>query len=504
MRFAIRTLQRHANLGRRRREERERHLDEGRGDDGHQPLYRTQQEPRLRLLIPLVCACALFMEALDQTVIATSLPQMAQSLGESPLRLNLAITSYLLSLAVFIPISGWIADRFGARTVFCAAVGIFTVASALCGISNSLTWLVLMRVLQGVGGALMNPIGRLVMLKSFPRQEIVVAMGYVMMPAMIGPALGPLVGGFLTTYASWRWIFYINVPIGVLGIAHALRYFDNFRADAQARYDFIGFVLVALGLAATQLALEFAGRARLSGGVELVTVATAAIFLGAYYFYARRTHDPVVDLELFRIKTFRIGNGAGTLSRIGYGSTPFLLPLLLQLALGFSAFHSGLFTSLTAVSSVAMRVVTPRILRGHGFRAVLLLNGTIVAALMMTLALITAATPWWALAGLLMVLGFFRSLQYTALSSLGYADLAGRTISPGSSLASVMQQLSQSFGIAISATLLALFAGGADHPAQADFATAFLVMAAFPMMALLWFARLAPGDGAQMSGHSQP
>ena len=480
-------------------------MDEGRVEKGHEPpLYRTQQEPRLRLLIPLVCACALFMEALDQTVIATSLPQMAESLGESPLRLNLAITSYLLSLAVFIPISGWIADRFGARTVFCAAVGIFTIASALCGVATSLTWLVLMRVLQGVGGALMNPVGRLVMLKSFPRQEIVVAMGYVMMPAMIGPALGPLVGGFLTTYASWRWIFYINVPIGVLGIVLAVRYFDNFRAEALARFDFIGFVLVGVGLAATQLALEFAGRARAGGAVELAIIATAVVFLGVYYVYARRTHDPVVDLELFRIKTFRIGNVGGTVSRIGYGSTPFLLPLLLQLALGFSAFHSGLFTSLTAVSSMAMRTVTPRILRRHGFRTVLLANGTIVAVLMMALALVNGATPWWALAALLVVLGFFRSLQYTALSSVGYADLAGRTISPGSSLASVMQQLSQSFGIAISATMLALFAHGADHPAQQDFAAAFLVMAVFPFASLLWFARLGPGDGAQMSGHRQP
>jgi EmrB/QacA subfamily drug resistance transporter len=479
-------------------------LDEGRGESRREPIYRTQQDPRLRLLIPLVCACALFMEALDQTVIATSLPQIAASLDESPLRLNLAITSYLLSLAVFIPISGWIADRFGAKTVFCVAVGIFTVASALCGIATSLSMLVAMRVLQGVGGALMNPVGRLVMLKSFPRGEIVVAMGYVMMPAMIGPALGPLVGGFLTTYASWRWIFFINVPIGMLGIALALRYFDNFRSDTLARFDFIGFVLVAVGLAATQLALEFAGRARISGWGELAILATAILFLGLYFFYARRTHDPVVDLDLFRIKTFRIGNVGGTLSRIGYGSTPFLLPLLLQLALGFSAFHAGLFTSLTAVSSMAMRVVTPRILRRHGFRTVLLVNGTIVAVLMMALGLITGATPWWALAGLLIVLGFFRSLQYTALSSLGYADLAGRTISPGSSLASVMQQLSQSFGIAISATLLGVFAGASDHPGQAAFATVFLIMVLFPLASLVWFARLAPDDGAQMSGHRLP
>ena len=479
-------------------------MDEARPEKRQEQTYRTEEEPRLRLLIPMVCACALFMESLDQTIIATSLPQMAASLGESPLRLNLAITSYLLSLAVFIPVSGWIADRFGARTVFCIAVAVFTTASALCGASNSLSMLVGMRVLQGVGGALMNPVGRLVMLKSFPRSQVVVAMGYVMMPAMIGPALGPLVGGFLTTYASWRWIFYINVPVGFLGIALALRWFDNFREKSLARFDFAGFALCAIGLAAAQLALEFAGRVRVSSAVELLIVATAAGFLGAYVFYARRTHDPVIDLSLFSIKTFRIGNVGGTLCRIGYGSTPFLLPLLLQLALGFSAFKSGLFTSLTAVSSVGMRVVTPRILRGHGFRTVLLVNGAIVAALMMGLALITDATPYWALAALLLALGFFRSLMYTALSSLGYADLAGPRISPGSSLASVMQQLSQSFGIAISATLLGVFAGQAQNPPQGDFAAVFLMMVLFPLASMLWFVRLSPADGALMSGHRSP
>ncbi len=280
-----------------------------------------------------------------------------------------------------------------------------------------------------------------------------------------------------------------------------MRYFDNFREKSLARFDFAGFALIAVGLAATQLALEFVGRVHVSNAVELLIVAAAAASLGAYYFYARHTHDPVIDLNLFSIRTFRIGNVGGTLCRIGYGSTPFLLPLLLQLALGFSAFKSGLFTSLTAVSSVGMRIVTPRILRGQGFRTVLLLNGAIVAVLMMGLALITNATPYWALCVLLLALGFFRSLMYTALSSLGYADLTGARISPGSSLSSVMQQLSQSFGIAISATLLGIFAGQAQNPPQSDFAAVFLVMAVFPFAAMLWFVRLTPGDGALMSGH---
>ncbi len=476
-------------------------MDEARNEARKEPVYRTQRDPRLRLLIPLVVACALLMESLDQTIIATSLPQIAVSLGESPLRLNLAITSYLLSLAVFIPISGWIADRFGARTVFCVAVGIFTVASALCGASTSLTMMVATRVLQGIGGALMSPVGRLVMLKSFPRSDLVVAMGYVMMPAMIGPALGPLVGGFLTTYASWRWIFYLNVPVGFLGVALAMRYFDNFRSEALARFDFKGFALCAVGLAALQLALEFVGRQRGAAVTVVALIVLASLCLGAYGFYARRTHDAVVDLALFNLKTFRIGNIGGTVCRVGYASTSFLLPLLLQLALGYTAFRSGLFTSLMAIGAVAMRTVTPRVLRRFGFRTVLLVNGTIVAVLMMGLSLVTAATSVWALASFLLVLGFFRSLQFTAMSSLGYAELAGATISPGSSLASVMQQVSQSFGVAISATLLGLFAGAASLPSDSDFATVFLLMVIFPAVASLWFLRLATDDGKEMSGH---
>ena len=476
-------------------------MDEARPEvPPEEPVYRTAREPRLKLLIPLVVACAMLMDGLDQTIITTSLPQMAASLDESPLRLNIAITSYLLSLAVFIPVSGWIADRFGARTVFCWAVGIFTASSALCGASVSLPMLVAMRVLQGIGGALMSPVGRLIMLKSFPRSELVVATGYVMIPAMIGPALGPLVGGFLTTYASWRWIFYINVPVGVLGIALALRYFENFRVEALARFDVKGFILCAVGLCATQLALEFAGRQRISLGIEAGFIAVAVATLGVYWFYARRTHAPVIDLELFRIKTFRIGNVGGTLARIGYASTSFLLPLLLQIPLGFSAFRAGLFTSLAAVGALAMRTVTPRVLRRFGFRAVLLANGGWVAALMMGLVFITGATPGWALAVFVLVLGFFRSLQYTALSSVGYADLSGAKISPGSSLASVMQQLSQSFGVAISASLLGLFAAS-SAPTQGEFAAVFALMVVFPLLSLLSFIRLSPEDGAQMSGH---
>jgi EmrB/QacA subfamily drug resistance transporter len=476
-------------------------MDESTPTRREEPVYRTASEPKLKFLVPLVVACAMVMESLDQTIITTSIPQMAQSLGESPLRLNVAITSYLLSLAVFIPVSGWIADRYGARSVFCVAMAVFTVGSALCGAANSLTTLVLMRILQGLGGALMTPVGRLVLLKSFPKSELVTAMSYVAIPALVGPAIGPLLGGFLTSYVSWRWIFYVNVPFGALGILLALRYFENFRGSATGRFDFFGFILCGIGLAAVEVGLEVTGRRLISGWAEGSIWALSALSLAAYGFYARRTPNPAVDLKIFRIKTFRLGVLAGSICRVGLSSTSFLVPLLLQIPFGFSAFKSGLVTSVLAIGAISMRLVSPPLLRRLGFRNILLGNGTITSAMMLALALITYGAPVaWILCGLF-ALGFFRSLQFTCMNTLGYSDLVGHEISPGSSLSSVAQQLSMSFGVTISATMLALITAPNPLPSAADFRPVLVCMAVFPLVSSVWFMRLHPEDGVQVTGY---
>jgi EmrB/QacA subfamily drug resistance transporter len=398
-------------------------------------------------------------------------------------------------------VSGWIADRFGARSVFCCAVGVFTLGSALCGAATSLSMLVLTRVLQGLGGAMMVPVGRLVLLKSFDKSELVAAMSFVSIPALVGDATGPLIGGFLTTYASWRWIFYVNVPFGILGILLAARYFENFRREGIARFDFFGFALCGLGLAAAALGLEYAGRHFVSNTVDAGLVILALVCLGSYGLYARRRPNPAVDLNIFRIKTFRIGVLGGLVCRIGLGSTAFLLPLLLQIPFGLSPFRSGIVTSVLAIGSMVLKSVMPPLLRRFGFRTILLGNTALIALLMMGLALVTPRTPLWALVAGLLTLGFFRSMQYTSMNTLGYSDVLGHEISTATSVAGVMQQLAAGFGVAIAATILAQLTLPGGAPTEGDFRIAFIGMALFPLATLAWFNRLSPEDGCHVSGH---
>ena len=323
----------------------------------------------MRIIIPLIVGCAFFMEGLDSTMIAVSIPAMADSLGESPLRLNLVITSYLLSLAVFIPVSGWIADRLGTRRVFCAAVLIFAGGSALCGLATNLPLLIAMRIVQGFGGAMMTPVGRLILLRSFPRAGLVSAMNWMTIPAMIGPMVGPIVGGALTSYASWRWIFFLNIPIGVLGGALAWWLFENFRAPAPARFDLVGFAVAGLGLFLLDVAIENLGRPIITpaAGFAFFPIAIALVIL--YVLHARRSASPVLDLNLLKIKTFYVGTVTGGICRMGLDATPFMLPLLFQVGFGLSPIAAGLLSFSSTLGAMFVRSVSRIWRAGLGFAA---------------------------------------------------------------------------------------------------------------------------------------
>ena len=459
------------------------------------------REERVSLVIPLVIACGMFMSQLDSTIIATATPQMAQSLDVSPLRLNLAITSYLITMAVFIPISGWCADRFGPRRVFCSAVALFCIGSMLCGLSTSLAMLVATRIVQGVGGAMMTPVGRLILIRSFPKSQLITAMNYASIPALIGPAMGPLVGGFLTTYISWRWIFYINLPLGVVGFVMAQRFIKAFSVPAPARFDWRGFFIAGTGLGVFAVAIEHLGRHLISSFAEVELFVVAAILLACYAWHARREPAPVLDMALFRVPSFRTATLAGGLSRFSIGAVPFLLPLLFQLGFGLDALHSGLLTFVTSLGAIVNKTLVRLVLRRFGFRHVLAGNGVLLGAMICGLALLGEGTSHLFIWGYLLVFGFVRSVQFTSANALTYADLTQETMSKGTSIASVTQQLSMSFGVAIGAMLLGLTVGPSGHITVAAFGPVFLVIGVLPPLAALSFLRLGPETGAHVSGH---
>ena len=462
----------------------------------------TTREPRLRILIPLVIGCAFFMEGLDSTMIAVAIPDMAVSLGEHPLRLNLVITSYLLSLAVFIPLSGWIADRLGARVVFCAAIAIFATGSALCGLSTSLPMMLLMRVVQGFGGAMMTPVGRLILLRSFPRSGLVSAMNWMTIPAMIGPTVGPIVGGFLTTYFSWRAIFYLNVPIGIAGFVLTLYLIENYRAPAPTRFDLRGFVLAGLGLAVLEFAIENLGRPIIPAGLGMLLFPAASAVLLVYIWHAQRREDPILDLRLLRIRTFRIGTVTGSLCRMGLDALPFLLPLFFQVGFGLSPLHSGLLTFSASLGAMLVRIVSGAFLRTFGFRRLLVGNAVLAAAVTAACGLLRPETPVWVIVALLLLSGCVRSIQYLALNTVSYADVPPPLLSKSTSVGGVAQQLARGFGVAVGAALLAVIAGSAQVTIG-DFALALYLIALLPLVSAVGFLRLSPLDGAEVSGHGR-
>ncbi len=453
-------------------------------------------------IIPLIVACSLFMESLDSTIIATALPTIAHSLDEDPLKLNLAITCYLLSLSIFIPLSGWMADRFGARAVFRAAIAVFCIGSICCGLSNTLSEFVASRMLQGMGGALMSPVGRFVMLRSVPKSELMRAMIIVTTPAMLGPVFGPPLGGLIVTYFSWRWIFFINVPIALIGIVLVTMFVDNLRDDNVRPLDLPGFLLTGFGLCGLVFGFEVAGRGGLSVTTVIAMMVAGAICLTLYVWHARRTAFPVIDLDLLKIPTFRIAVTGGTLTRIGIGALPFLLPLMLQLGFGYTPIESGLLTFASAAGAMLMRVTATPIIRAFGYRRTLVFNAFLTSALLGVNAFWTPTTPVVVIFAVLLFGGFFRSLQFSAVNTLGYSDVPIAMMSRATPFASMAQQLAMSIGVGIGALFLHLTLL-MRHDAvltAGDFMPAFIGVGLLSLVSLPLFLQLEPDAGASVIG----
>jgi len=452
-------------------------------------------------LVPLIVAVALFMENMDATIIATSLPAIASDIGANPLALKLAITSYLLSLAVFIPASGWTADRFGARTVFRAAIAIFVIGSIGCALANSLTGFVIARIVQGMGGAMMTPVGRLVLIRSIDKRKLVDAMAWVTMPALVGPIIGPPVGGFITTYASWHWIFLINVPIGLIGIVLATRYIEDVRVEGLERFDLVGVVLAGAGVAGLAFGLSVAGLGLVPPALVASLVVTGAVFMAAYVIHARNTPAPVLDFSLARIPTFRANVVGGSLFRMGIGALSFLLPLMLQLGFDYTPLESGLVTFTAAVGAFSMKTFAARIIRRFGFRRVLIYNALLSAAFTGACALFKPSTPIIVMVTILLIGGFFRSLQFTATNTIAYADIEARRMSRATSLVSVAQQLSIAAGVAIGALAVEIMVQLKAEPviAAGDFYPAFLLIGAMAATSSLMFLSLPADAGAALA-----
>lgn len=454
------------------------------------------------LLVPLIVACAMFMESMDANVIVTALPSMAHDFSRDPVVLKIAVTSYVVGLGVFIPICGWVADRFGARSVFRVAIGIFAAGSLLCAASNSLLTLTLARFVQGIGGAMMVPVGRIIIFRAVPRSEFIRAMNYLSVPAMLGPAAGPLLGGFITTYLHWRLIFFINIPIGILGIYLTNRYIENSREPHPGPLDWVGFVLSAGGGALFLLGLSLVGSELATAKtIALITLSGTALLL-VYWFYAWRVPLPVLDLRFLRIPTFQASVLGGSLFRIGLGAVPFLLPLALQEGLGMTAFHSGLITCASAVGGMFMRAIASRVLRHYGFRAVLTVNAVFSGAAIAACGLFFPGTPVWLIWAIVLLGGFFPALQFTSLNSLAYADIELRDVGRATSLASVVQQISLGLGVTVSGIVVQLTSAMNGHPKVmwSDFWLSFLVVGLFSLGSIPVTKRLPAEAGAEIAG----
>ena len=450
-------------------------------------------------ILPLIVGCALLMQMLDSTVVMTALPAMARDLGSDPISMNITITSYLIAVAVFVPVSGWAADRYGARRVFIAAIALFTLSSLTCALSSSLTQLVISRVIQGLGGAMMVPVGRIILLRTIPKHDLLKAMAFLSMPALIGPMAGPPLGGVLVTYASWHWIFLINLPIGALGIWLIIRYVKEPPAILNhPKLDAVGFVLSAVCMAALVGGFESLGQGGPPATTSIAIIATGLLTGYLYVLHTRRHPNPIIDLTLLRTQSFRTAVLAGNLCRFAVGATPYLLALLLQIGFGMSALSAGLITFVGAIGSLMMKIAAPRILNRWGYRYVLTINAVLTGLSLAACASFTPEMPALVMLGVLLVGGFFRSLQFTAVNTLAYADISHAGMSRASSFSAMAQQLGISVGVGVAAESLSLSMAwrGADTLIASDITIGFMVIGTLCALASFSFWRLS-GDAGE-------
>ena len=456
-------------------------------------------------ITPLILAVALFMEQMDSTVIATSLPAIAADIGTSPVALKLAVTSYLVALAIFIPISGWMSDRFGAKNIFRIAIVVFILGSIACAFSHSIETFVISRFLQGVGGSMMTPVGRLLLVRGTPRNELVSAMAWLTIPALMGPIMGPPLGGFLTTYLSWHWVFWINVPIGLLGIALVTRYLPSGEPRSPRPIDFPGFLLSSIAFTGLVFGLSVVSLPALPIYYGYITIVIGLVAGAVYLWHARRAKFPLLDPKMLRYPLFRAGILGGSTFRIGMGAIPFLLPLMLQLSFGLTPFQSGLITFIGAFGAMSSKFGAQRIFKMFGFRRVLASGALISSVFIAVNGLFTSSTPEWIIMGCLLIGGVVRSTLFTGVNAMVFADIDEADSGQATAINAVAQQLSLATGVAVAGAILdisGLFHGG--DLSLGDFHIAFLVVAVISGLSTLTFFRL-PGDaGAEVSGHHAP
>jgi EmrB/QacA subfamily drug resistance transporter len=459
----------------------------------------------IKRLLPWLVAIAFFMQSLDTTILNTAVPAIAQSMHVTPINVKSVLASYTLSLAVFIPISGWMADRFGTRRVFASAIGLFTLGSILCGLSTSIEMLVACRVLQGMGGAMMMPVGRMTLARTYDKTDLVRVMSFVAVPSLIGPMVGPVAGGLIVVYLDWRGVFYVNVPVGLLGLFFVGRYLPDYREKQTHPLDFVGLVLFGGGIALLSYVLEVFGDHTLGLSEILFLTALSAAMLAGYGIRATRMAHPLLDLALFRIRTFRAAVSGGFFTRLGLGGIPFLFPLLYQIGLGFSPVQSGLLVLPQAIASIGLKTFVPTILARLGYRNVLVANTILVGLMIMSFATVGLHTPIWQIVVQAFVLGFFTSMQFSSMNTLVYADVDGKQTSAASTIAATGQQLAISFGVAGAALIAAIFVPPQlhSHPAAIIHGVqqAFLALGVLTILSSVVFMELKADDAEGLSNH---